>query len=107
MAKWLSLRTPLQRPRFWRFGSRTQTLHHSSGHAEAASHKAQPEALATRIYSYVLGGFREKKKKKEKDWQQMFAQVPIFKKKKNNNKNNKKTGMRHSRNKKAYSLSNR
>ena len=37
----------------------------------------------TRIYNHVLGGFGEKKKKKEKkekDWQQMLAQVPIFKK---------------------------
>ena len=40
---------------------------------------AQPEALTTRIYNYVLGGFGEKKKKE--DWQQMLAQVPIFKKK--------------------------
>ena len=28
------------------------------------------------------GGFGEKKEKKKKDWQQMLAQVPIFKKKK-------------------------
>ena len=32
-----------------------------SGHAEAASHIAQPEALTTRIYVYVLGGFGKKK----------------------------------------------
>ena len=37
---------------------------------------AQPEALTTRIYNYVPGGFGEKKKKEE-DWQQMLAQVPI------------------------------
>ena len=48
----------------------------------AASHIAQPEAFTTRIYNYVLGGFGEKKKKKKKDdWQEMLAQVPIFKKK--------------------------
>ena len=43
----------------------------------------QPEALTTRIYNYVLGGFgeRKKEKKKKKDWQQLLAQVPIFKKK--------------------------
>ena len=46
-------------------------------------HLAQPEALTTRIYNYVLEGFVEKKKKKrrrKKDWKQMLAQVPIFKK---------------------------
>ena len=48
--------------------------HHSSGHAEAASHTAQPEGPTTRINSYVLGGFGEKKEKKEEDWQQMLAQ---------------------------------
>ena len=31
-----------------------------------ASHIAQPEALTTRIYDYVLGGFGEEKKKKKK-----------------------------------------
>ena len=41
----------------------------------------QLEGPTTRIYNYVLGGFGEKKKKKE-GWQQMLAQVPIFKKKK-------------------------
>ena len=38
----------------------------------------QPEGPTTKMYNYVLGGFREKKKK---DWQKMLAQVPIFKKK--------------------------
>ena len=43
----------------------------------------QPQGPTTRIYNYVLGGFGEKKKKKKKKgWQQMLAQVPIFKKKK-------------------------
>ena len=28
------------------------------------SHRAQTEALTTRIYNYVPGGFREKKEKK-------------------------------------------
>ena len=37
-----------------------------SGHAEAASHIAQPEALTARTYNYVLRGFGEKKKKKKK-----------------------------------------
>ena len=66
------------------FGSWAWTWHHPSGHAEAASHIAQPEALTTRTYNYVLGGFGKKKEEKRKaDWQQMLAQVPIFKNKKN------------------------
>ena len=63
------------------FRSQALTRHCSSGHAEVVSHIAQPEALTTRIYNYVLGSFGEKKEKKKKeDWQQMLAQVPIFKK---------------------------
>ena len=50
--------------RFWAW-----TWYCSSGHAEAASHTAQPEALTTRICDYVLGHFGEKKKKKKEDWQ--------------------------------------
>ena len=43
----------------------------------------QLEGPTTRIYNYVLGAFGEKKKKKKKeDWQQMLAQMPIFKKNK-------------------------
>ena len=55
----------------WGFAGSDPTAHHgltwhrSPGHAEAASHTAQPEALTTRIYNYVLGGFGEKKKKKK------------------------------------------
>ena len=45
-----------------------------------ASHIAQSKAFTIRIYNHVLGGLGEKKEKKE-DWQQMLAQVPIFKKK--------------------------
>ena len=41
----------------------------------------QLEGPATKIYNYVLGGFREKKNEEKDDWQQMLAQVPIFKKK--------------------------
>ena len=40
--------------------------HRSSGHVEAASHTAEPEALTTRVYNYVLRGFGEKKKEKKK-----------------------------------------
>ena len=42
----------------------------------------QLEGPATKIYHYVLGGFGEIKQKNKKDWQQLLAQVPIFKKKK-------------------------
>ena len=66
------------------FGSWEQIWHLSSGHAEVASYIAQPEGPTTRIYNYILGGFAGKKKKKknekEEDWQQLLAQVPIFKK---------------------------
>ena len=59
--------------------------HRSSGHTEAASHKAQPEALTTRIYYYVLGGFVEKKKEKRKKERGRLAtdvsSGPIFNKK--------------------------
>ena len=40
--------------------------HCSSGLAEAVFHTAQPEALTTRIYNCVLGGFGEKNKKKKR-----------------------------------------
>ena len=53
----------------------------SSGHAEAASHMPQLEGPTIKIYTYVLEGFGEKKQGKKKDWQQLLAQVPIFKKK--------------------------
>ena len=38
------------------------------------------EGHTTKIYNYVLGGFGVKKKKN--DWEQLLAEVPIFKKKK-------------------------
>ena len=41
----------------------------------------QLEGPTTKIYNYVLGGFGEEKQGKKKDWQQLSAQVPIFKKK--------------------------
>ena len=52
-----------QGPGFHWFGSWAPTWHCSSGNAELASHIAQPEGHTTRIYNYVLGGFREKKKR--------------------------------------------
>ena len=69
-------------PGFHQFRSWAQTRHRSSGHAEAASHMPQLEGPTTEIYNYVLGGFGEKKQKEKKEnWQQLLAQVPIFKKK--------------------------
>ena len=65
-----------------RLRSWAQTWHGSSGHAEAASHIAQPEALKTRIHNYVLWALgRKRRKKKKEDWQQLVL-VPIFKRKK-------------------------
>ena len=51
-------------PGFQWFRPWAWTWHHSSGHAEAASHIAQPEALTTRIYNHILQGFGEKIGKK-------------------------------------------
>ena len=52
---------------------------------------AQPEGPTTRIHNYLLGGLGEKKKKEIKeDWQQMLAQVSIFKKKNNSFKGERK-----------------
>ena len=43
-----------------------QTWHHSSSHAEVASHIVQPEGLATRIYNYVLGALWGEEQEEEK-----------------------------------------
>ena len=81
VAEWLSSLFHFGSPRFRRFGSRVRTWNSSSGHAETASHMPQLEGPTTKIYNCVLGEFGEKKqKKKEEDWQQLSAQVPIFKK---------------------------
>ena len=63
MAKWLNSRALLLRPGFLQFGSSAWPWHSSLGHAEAASHRAQPEAPTTRIYNYALGRLGEKKRK--------------------------------------------
>ena len=60
------------------------TRHHSTSHAEVASHISQLEGPTTTIHNDVVGGFGMKKKK-NKDWQQMLAQVPILKKRKEKN----------------------
>ena len=59
--------------------------HHSSGHAEAASCIAQPEAFTTRIYNCMPRELWGEEGKKNEDWQQMLAQVPMFKKRKKKN----------------------
>ena len=44
--------------------------------------KQQLEGHTAKIYNYVLKGSGEKKQKKKKeDWQQLLAEVPLFKKK--------------------------
>ena len=53
-------------PGFDWFESWAQTWHHLSGHAEAASHIAQPEALTTRIYNYYWGALGRRIKKNYK-----------------------------------------
>ena len=65
MAKWLSSCAPLRRPGVSPVRIRGTDMAPLSDHAEPASHIAQPEALTTRIYNYVLGGFGEKKKKEK------------------------------------------
>ena len=64
MAEWLTLHTASVAQDFTRLDP-GRMWHHSSGHAETASHIAQPEAFTTRIYNYVLGGFGEKKGKEK------------------------------------------
>ena len=39
------------------------------------------EGPATKIYNSVLGGVSERRRRGKRDWQQLLAQVPIFKKK--------------------------
>ena len=58
------------------------TWHSSSSHAEAVSHIPQLEGPTTKNTQLCTGGLwgAEEEEKKE-DWQQMLAQVPIFKKK--------------------------
>ena len=53
VAKWLSLCTPLRRPRVQILA---RTWHRSSAQIEAASHIPQLEGPATKIYNYVPGG---------------------------------------------------
>ena len=66
MSEWLSLYALLQRPRVSPVQILGADRDRSSGHAEAGSHIAEPEGPTTRMYNYILGGFREKKKKKKK-----------------------------------------
>ena len=66
MAERLSSLIRFGGPGFHCFASWVQTWYGSSGHAEAASHIAQPEALTTRVYNYVPGDFKDKEKEKKK-----------------------------------------
>ena len=73
-------------PGFHRFGSWARTWHRSSRHAEAASHIAQLGGATTKNIQLCTGGLAGEKAggEKKEDWQQLLAQVPIFKKKKKN-----------------------
>ena len=66
MAEWLSYAFCFSGSRFRQFGSWARTRHRSSGHSEAASHIGQPEALTTRVYHCVLGGFGERRRRKKR-----------------------------------------
>lgn len=75
---------------FCQFGPWARTRHHSSGHVEVASHIASPEGVTTKIYNYVLRGFREKKKKKKNTGNRCWLRgqsLKKFKKKKKNPNN--------------------
>ena len=62
---------------FHQFGSWVPTLHRSSSHAEGVPRMPQLGGLTTKKYTTLYWG--ESRGKKE-DWQQLLAQVPIFKK---------------------------
>ena len=81
MAEWLSFHALLHRPRVSPVRVLGADLAHSSSHAEAVSHTAQPEGPTTGIYNYALKALEKEEKKKEEDWQQILAQAPIYKKK--------------------------
>ena len=81
MAEGLSLCAPIWRPRVLPvqiLGADLASL--SKPCRGSVPHIAQLEGPTTRIHNYVLGCFGEKEKLKKEDWQQMLAQVPIFKK---------------------------
>ena len=73
MAEWLSLLC-FSGPGFCWPRSWARTRHPTSGHAEVASHIAEPEGSTARIYNCVLGASRRRRRKKE-DWQRMLAQM--------------------------------
>ena len=83
MAEWVSSRAPLQWPKV----SPIRILGADMALLVRPCCGGVPhgtEAPTARIYNYelyVLGGFGEKKKEKRKknDWQQLLAQLPIFK----------------------------
>lgn len=65
VAKWPSLHTRLQQPQLLpvRILAAGRAMAPLPGHAEAASHRAQPGRPTSTIHSYALGSFGEKKKK--------------------------------------------
>ena len=81
MAEWLNSHAPLRRPRVHWFGFWMQTWHRSSGHAQAASHIAQPEAPTTTVYSYVLGAFGRREGKKRNLYIDIFKCLHCARKK--------------------------
>ena len=62
MAEWLSFHAPALAARG--FASSDPGCGHGTVH-EAMLRQGPTEALTTKIYNYVLGGFGEKKKKKK------------------------------------------
>ena len=66
MAEWLTSHALLRRLRVSPVQILGTDMARSSSYAEAATYMAQPEALTTKIYNYVLGSFGEKKKKEKK-----------------------------------------
>ena len=81
MAEWLSSQAPLGQPRVSPVQILGTDMIPLTEPYEVASNVAQPGGPTARIHNCVLGGLWEKKeKKKKKDWQQMLAQVPIFRK---------------------------
>ena len=68
VAEWLSSHTLLQWPRVSRVQILGAEMALSASHAVVVSYIAEPEGPTTGTYSYVLGGFGEKKKKKKKEY---------------------------------------
>ena len=70
---------------FHQFPSWARTWHHSSGHAEVVSHMPQLEGPQLKYAAMYWGDLGSKSRKKKENWQQLLAQVPIFKKQNHDN----------------------